>query len=144
MTTTNPGLDRLSYLIQGEMSALETYDRAITKVKAEATKTALTELRTVHEERLAALTTILTDMGGTLPATSGLCGTYSKWFEGGAALLGEKAIIGALEEFEIKRLADYKSDVEQFDENLSQLVFGQWMPSQQECFEKIAALHKAK
>ena len=82
-------------------------------------------------------------MGGTAPTSSGLWGSFAKLVEGGAELLGEKAIVATLEECEIKSLADYKSDIELFDENLHKLMFSDLMPSQQDCYEKIAKLHKS-
>jgi demethoxyubiquinone hydroxylase (CLK1/Coq7/Cat5 family) len=143
MTTTNPALDRLKYLLQDEMSAVETYDTALTKVKDEAAKATLSTLKAVHEERLKTLTNMVKDMGGAPPTSSGLWGAFAKLVEGGAALLGEKAIVSALEECEIKSLADYKSDVEVFDEALHKLMFNDFMPSQQDCYEKIAKLHES-
>jgi Domain of unknown function (DUF2383) len=143
MTTTNPALDRLKYLMQDEMSAIETYDKALTSVKNEAAKATLATIKTVHEERLKTLTAIVKDMGGAPPTSSGLWGTVAKLYEGGAALLGEKAVVRALEECEIKSLADYKSDIEVFDETLHKLMFSELMPSQQDCYEKISKLHQS-
>jgi hypothetical protein len=97
----------------------------------------------VHEERLKTLTTMVKDLGGEPPATSGLWGAFAKLVEGGAALLGEKAIVGALEECEIKSLADYKSDLEVFDQALHKVMFYDLMPSQQDCYEKIEKLHQS-
>jgi hypothetical protein len=143
MTTTNKAMDRLKYLLQDEMSGIETYDKALASVKSEEVKTTLTALRTVHEERLKTLTTMVKDMGGEVPATSGLWGAFAKLVEGGAALLGDKAIVSALEECEVKSLADYKSDIEVFDEAMHKIVFYELMPSQQSCYEKIYKLHQS-
>jgi demethoxyubiquinone hydroxylase (CLK1/Coq7/Cat5 family) len=143
MTTTNKALDRLRYLMQDELSAVETYDKALSSIKTETVRTTLSTLKAVHEERLKTLTPLVKDMGGQPPTTSGLWGAFAKLVEGGAALLGEKAIVAALEECEIKSLADYKSDIEVFDEALHKIIFGQLMPSQQDCYEKIEKLHQS-
>ena len=141
--TTNKALDRLKYLLQDEMSAVETYTTALAKVKNETALSTLAELKKVHEERKSALTAIVKDMGGEPPTSSGLWGSFAKLVEGGAAILGEKAIVSALEEHEVKSLGDYKSDIEVFDENLHKLMFNELMPSQQDCWEKISKLHQS-
>jgi len=141
MNTTSKAVDRIRYLMKDEMSAVETYDKALSSIKTENVIAELTELKTVHEERLKTLTAMVKDLGGEAPATSGLWGAFAKIWEGGAALLGEKSIVAALEEHEIKSLADYKSDLEVFDEALHKVMFYEMMPSQQNCYEKIEKLH---
>jgi demethoxyubiquinone hydroxylase (CLK1/Coq7/Cat5 family) len=139
---SNKALDRLKYLMQDEMSAGETYEKALYHIKDESVKTALNELKTVHAERLKTLEMMVKQMGGEAPATSGLWGSFAKLVESGASLLGEKAVVGALEEHEVKSLADYKSDLEVFDESMHKVMFYELMPSQQNCYEKIYKLHQ--
>jgi len=143
MASTNKAADRIKYLIQDEMSAVETYTKALGSIKNDDVKTALTTLKVVHDERLKTLKAILKDMGGEPPASSGLWGAFAKLVEGGAALLGERAIVAALEECEVKSLADYKSDIEVFDEALHKIMFYELLPSQQDCWEKISKLHQS-
>jgi uncharacterized protein YoaH (UPF0181 family) len=143
MASSNKALDRLKYLMQDEMSAGETYSKALGSIKTENVKAELTALKNVHDERLKTLTLLVKEMGGEAPATSGLWGSFAKLVESGAALLGEKAIVGALEEHEVKSLADYKSDLEVFDEALHKVMFYELMPSQQECYEKIYKLKES-
>jgi len=141
--STNKALDRLKYLLQDELTAVETYEKALTSIKSDALKSSLGDLKKVHEERLKTLSAMVKDMGGEVPTKSGLWGTFAKLVEGGAALLGDKAIVGALEECEVKSLADYKSDIEVFDEALHKIMFYDFMPSQQDCWEKIVKIQQS-
>jgi len=142
-STDRKDVERLKRLLKDEMSAVETYDKAISSVKPDAIKAELSELKTAHESRVQKLQAKITELGGELPVNSGLWGKFAKLVEAGAAALGDKAIVATLEECEVKSLADYKSDLEVFDEAEHKLVFSELLPAQQESYERILKLHKS-
>jgi demethoxyubiquinone hydroxylase (CLK1/Coq7/Cat5 family) len=142
MTATKQATDRLCHILQDEMAAVETYSKASGSIKSETTKSTLLELNAVHENRVKLLQGAITVQGGQLPTSSGLWGKFATLLEGGAAVLGDKSIVATLEECEVKLLADYKSDLEVFDDSEHKMIFTQLLPEQQALYEKILALHK--
>jgi len=142
MTATKQATDRLAHILQDEMAAVETYNKAGHALKNEATKATLLELSTIHEGRVQTLKALVTAQGGTVPTSSGLWGKFASLLEGGAQVLGDKSIVATLEECEVKLLADYKSDLEVFDDSEHKLIFSELLPAQQGLYEKILALHK--
>jgi hypothetical protein len=143
MTVTKQAIDRLAHILQDEMAAVEAYNKASQSIKNEATKDAILELNAVHEGRVHKLQTMIAANGGEVPATSGLWGKFTALLETGAAVLGDKSLVGTLEECEVKLLADYKSDLEVFDASEHKEIFTALLPEQQDLYEKILALHKS-
>jgi hypothetical protein len=142
-TTDRKDIERLKHLLQDEMSAVETYAHALGSVKGDTTKTELGQLKSGHEARVQKLTAKITELGGQLPENSGLWGKFANLLEQGAAHLGDKVIVATLEECEVKSLADYKSDLEVFDEAEHKMIFSELLPEQQDTYERIHKLHKS-
>jgi hypothetical protein len=142
MTATKQATDRIGHILQDEMAAVETYNKACYTIQNQKTKAALLELNAVHENRVKLLQGVITECGGQLPTSSGLWGKFAKLLEGGAAVLGDKSMVATLEECEVKLLADYKSDLEVFSASEHKMIFTELLPAQQELYEKILALHK--
>jgi demethoxyubiquinone hydroxylase (CLK1/Coq7/Cat5 family) len=141
--TDRKDIERLKHLLQDEMSAVETYQKAIESIKHDAVRDELNELKSNHETRKQKLAAKITELGGTLPENSGLWGKFAKMLETGAAAMGDKVAIATLEECEVKSLADYKSSLEVFDEAEHKMVFSELLPAQQESYERILKLHKS-
>jgi len=140
-TTDRKDIQKLKHLLQDEMSAVESYDQAIAAVKNDATKAELADLNSGHKSRVIKLQAKVTELGGELPENSGLWGKFAKLLEAGASHLGDKVIVGTLEECEVHHLAAYKSGLEVFDEAEHKLVFSDLLPAQQDAYEKINKLH---
>jgi hypothetical protein len=140
-TTDRKDIEKLKHLLQDEMSAVETYDKAIASVKDETTKAELGVLKVGHDVRVQKLQAKITELGGDLPTNSGLWGKFAKLLEAGAAKLGDKVIVGTLEECEVHHLAAYKSGLEVFDEAEHKLVFSDLLPAQQDAYERVNKLH---
>jgi hypothetical protein len=69
-------------------------------------------------------------------------GTFAKLVEGGAAALGEKAAIAALEEGEDHGLRDYKSDVNDLDDTTKSFIQQRILPEQQRTHDGVSMLKK--
>lgn len=143
MTATKQVVDKFVQFLQDEMAAVDTYGKAIHSLKNESAKAALLEAKAVHEERVRLFQNTVTGLGGQVPSSSGLWGAFARLMEGGSELLGDKPIVGCLEECEVKLLADYKSDLEVFDQAEHKMVLSELLPNQQALYEKILALHKS-
>ena len=97
----------LHSLLRGELSAVETYDQALSKLKG--TK-AEPELRRIRGEHLAAATAWrqhLEDHGERPDPGSGIWGAFARAVEGAATLLGVGATLKALKEGEESGLKQY-------------------------------------
>ena len=100
---------KLNDMLQGEMSAVETYNQALKKVDDPSIRAELTEAQQCHLGRVQTLQEKVIEAGITPAKTSGAWGAFAKTVEGGAALLGDRAAVSILEEGEDKGLKDYKN-----------------------------------
>ena len=87
-------------LLRGEISAVETYDRAIEKFSREPQVEQLMHIRDEHNISVVNLTENILALGGTPDHTSGAWGTFSNAVQAAANLLGENAALHALIEGE--------------------------------------------
>ena len=107
--TEKATLDQLNKLLEGEISAFETYGKAIEKMDDQAIKSILQENYDCHSARVQSLTDAVVQLKGTPSTGSGAWGALVNLLESGAALLGGKAMVAVLEEGEDKGVADYKA-----------------------------------
>lgn len=91
---------KLNELLQGEMSAVETYKQALKTVENCSCESELTASLACHQNRADELSMKVSGLGDTPAASSGMWGAFANTMEGGAVLLGAKAAIGMLEEGE--------------------------------------------
>jgi len=123
-------IEQLKSFCRGEMSAVDTYHRAI-----EVTKQAwvLDELRhnlMVHEEHVHLLKQRIVELDGNPPESSGPWGAFANMVEGVAAAISENAALAILEEGERHGLADYKSDLSNLDYESLRLIEDRIIPQQ--------------
>ena len=123
-------VEQLKSFCRGEMSAVDTYHRAI-----EVTKQAwvLNELRNnlmVHEEHVHLLKQRIIELDGNPPESSGPWGAFANMIEGVAAAISENAALAILEEGERHGLADYKSDLSNLDYESLRLIEDRIIPQQ--------------
>jgi hypothetical protein len=113
---TDKSVETLNSILRGELSAVQTYDQALEKLKAEASiAEQLRECRTSHQERVSLLRGEITRRGGEPASDSGPWGTFAKLVEGGAKAFGTKAAISILEEGEDHGLKQYRDDLPKLD-----------------------------
>src|SRR5262245_46335753 len=82
-------VDALNSLLRGELSAVETYEQALSKV--EEFPVAVRELRRIRDEHRAASATLrdhVVKFGGTPAAGSGVWGDFAHAVTGAAKLVG--------------------------------------------------------
>lgn len=102
-------LEQLNKLLEGEISAFETYAKAIEKMDDQSIKSILQTNYESHSERVQELTDAVHKLNGTPAKGSGAWGALVNLLESGATMLGGKATIAVLEEGEDKGVADYKA-----------------------------------
>lgn len=126
----NQPIEQLSSFCRGEMSAVESYERAIKVTQEGWVLLQLRENLASHDERVRLLRQRILDLGGDPPESSGPWGAFAAAIEGMAAVIGEQAALSILEEGERHGLADYRSDLENLDRESQHLIVTQIIPQQ--------------
>ncbi len=139
---TEAEVQTLNSFLRGEISAVETYRKALDHVKAERLRSELEELERDHEARVAALRERIEKLGGQPAEGSGVWGAFAKVVQSGADAVGEKAAIAALEEGEDHGLADYKRDVDQLHGEQRRFAKIELLPAQQRTHDRLSKLKK--
>jgi hypothetical protein len=136
-------VETLNDLLRDELSAVESYDRALPAVEDKpALRSDLQECRASHELRVERIRRAILDVGGEPAHGSGAWGLFAKAVAGGARALGWKTVITTLEEGEEHGLKDYGDAMARLDERLRRLVSSELYPEQQHTHSVMAALKR--
>lgn len=140
-TKTSDDIDQLNSFLRGEISAVETYDQAIDKLKTEpALAESLRACRESHDRRVSALRNEIRRLGGEPADGSGVWGAFAKAVEGGAKVFGKGAAISALEEGEDHGRDDYLADLEKLLPATRTFVQTQLVPEQKRTHDALSRL----
>lgn len=140
-TTSTKNIDQLNSFLRGEMAAVETYRIALEKLdSASSARAQLENARASHIQRVSKLEAKIRQLGGVPAENAGAWGALTKAIEGGAAMLGEKAAVAALEEGEDHGVNDYRVDLDALDTPTRQMVITELMPLQQETHRMLSEL----
>lgn len=123
---------KLNDLIRGELSAVKSYDTALSKIDNERERQTLTTLRSDHERAVDTLKRFAhSDV--SLEEDSGAWGSFTKSFTSGASLFGDKAAMSALKTGEEHGINDYKRalDDESIDMQLKEVIRTELLPNQE-------------
>jgi len=142
MGDVQKNVEQLNSFLRGEISAVETYRQALDSLESSAYTPQIAECKQSHEQRVAILKDEIRKLGGTPAESSGIWGAFAKIVEGGAAALGEKTAIAALEEGEDHGNADYKKDLTKLDADVRSVVEEKVVPLQLRSHAKMSALKK--
>jgi demethoxyubiquinone hydroxylase (CLK1/Coq7/Cat5 family) len=142
MADTQKNVEQLNSFLRGEISAVETYRQALTALQSSTYGSKIAAGKQSHEQRVAILTEEIRRLGGAPAESSGVWGSFAKLVEGGAAALGEKAAIAALEEGEDHGNADYKRDVAKLDSGVRAVIEQKVLPLQLRTHAEMSALKK--
>jgi uncharacterized protein (TIGR02284 family) len=111
--------DDMNKLLRGELSAIETYQQALEKERAEfGQETEFQQLSSIlhdHQQAADRLKTEIARTGGTPVDDSGAWGTWSKIVMATAKLFGDKAALKALKEGEESGLKEYQEALQDPD-----------------------------
>ncbi len=121
-TSGNHTTNKLNDLLEGEMSAVETYNTALKTVENWSCKTELETAMQCHEERARAITSKVLELGAQPSQSSGAWGAFANTMESGAALFGEKAAVSMLEEGEDHGIKQYKELLDDSDLAVQQVA----------------------
>jgi uncharacterized protein (TIGR02284 family) len=133
-------IDQLNSFLRGEISAVETYRQALSKVNDTRARTELEQCHTSHQRRVDLLKMHITELGGQPAQGSGAWGAFAKAAEGSAATFGEKAAIDVLEEGEDYGLKDYQKHLNALDANSRSFVERELLPEQLQTHRRVSTL----
>jgi len=85
---------------------------------------------------------MVTECGGTPAEGSGPWGAFAKAVEGGAAVLGDEAAVGSLEEGETHGLQSYKTGIDKLDSRAAKIIETQVLPGQERTYKMITDLKR--
>ena len=103
---------KLNSLLQGELSAVETYQQALEKIGEDADAMQLRDLHQEHVEAANLLRQHVHQHGGQPEHGSGPWGAFAKAVESTAKLFGNSAALKALKAGEERGVKDYESAVQ--------------------------------
>ncbi len=103
-------------LLRGELSAVETYGKAIEKFEGSFARAELLRIQTEHRKSVNRLTGNVRDMGGEPETDSGAWGLFANTVQGAANLFGTESAIESLRTGEELGRGGYEEALE--DENV--------------------------
>lgn len=118
-------------LLRGELSAVETYSKAIEKYPATPVTAELTRIQSEHREAANKLATNVRSMGGVPDTDSGAWGIFAKSVQSAANLFGTESAIESLQRGEEHGRDEYRDALENSDvmETCKNLIRTELLPS---------------
>ena len=138
-------IKHLNSFLRGELSAVETYDQAIEKLRHDEPilTDELRACRESHRQRVDELTRQVRGLGGEPSTSSGMWGGFAKLVEGGAKAFGKKAALSALEEGEDHGRNDYQRDVHNLEPPLREFIKTKILPEQLKTHDAMSRLKES-
>jgi uncharacterized protein (TIGR02284 family) len=108
-TSTNEACIKIcNSLLRGELSAVETYGKAIQKYPGTAATAELTRIQSEHRQSANRLAENVREMGGTPDTDSGAWGEFAKAVQATANLFGAESAIESLQRGEKHGQKEYE------------------------------------
>jgi len=137
---TDNTINALNSLLSGEISAVESYKKALQGIKNESLIPEFEELQISHARRAQRLRQLVESGGGVPNETSGAWGIFARSLEGTATVFGDTAAINVLEEGEDKGLKDYEDRLGKLDGEARFFVESELYPEQQLTHKRMSDL----
>jgi uncharacterized protein (TIGR02284 family) len=102
-------------LLRGELSAVETYAKALEKFPATPVTAELTRIQSEHRDSANLLTQNVREMGGTPETDSGAWGAFANTIQSAANLFGAESAVESLQRGEEHGRNDYLDALENGD-----------------------------
>lgn len=102
-------------LLRGELSAIETYGKAIEKYPSTPVTSELTRIQSEHRQSANTLTANVREMGGEPETDSGAWGAFAKAVQSAANLFGAESAIESLQKGEKHGQDDFEDALENDD-----------------------------
>jgi hypothetical protein len=135
----NDAIALLNALLRGELSAIDSYDRAAAAL-ADPPLPELLENRACHLRRSQVLARTIRTQGGIPDTASGVWGALAKAATRGAAVLGRAAVIAVLTDGEERGLTTYRTELRRGDADVRQLIGVDLLPAQKRSLARLRQL----
>ena len=137
--TSSLTLSVLNGLLQGERSAVATYEQAQRHLEGEY-GTELEANRNCHAKRIGLLTRRIQELGGQPSAHDGAWVGFTKAVEKMASLFGHSSVIAAMEQGEDIGMDDYKDSLLKVDEISKEMILRDLLPAQERTHWRMAGM----
>lgn len=134
---------QLKSFYRGEVSAVETYQRALEHSAFVGVADVLRSCQASHQQRVGLLRERLRRIGCEVPESSGPWGTMVSMLEDAAVAISQKMAIGLLEEGEDHGLRDYRDGLDVLGPDERQFVNQYLMPAQLDTHRQMSNLKQA-
>ncbi|MDI1232340.1 MAG: DUF2383 domain-containing protein [Methylobacter sp.] len=129
-------IETLNKLLKNELSATETYQQAVDKLKEDVSLGESEHLQPIceaHKDAVSSIQSLIHRLGGTPCEDSGAWGTWAKIVLEGANMLGKKAVLKALQEGEKSGTDDYEKVLQdtELSSDVRALIETKLLPAQQ-------------
>lgn len=141
--TITAAITTLDRLLQGERSAVATYEQAQRHLAGQYAPE-LEANRVCHVGRVDALVHRITALGGKPSTTGGAWVGFTRAIEGTAALLGDGAVIAALEQGEDIGLDSYRAPLLELDPTSRHLVTDDLLPAQERTHQRMSGVKASR
>lgn len=131
----------LSALLAGEISAVESYQQAIQKVKDTELISTLEQCRNSHAVRIMMLRECLQNLGVIPSESAGVWGWFAQLVEGGATIVSDQAAIATLTAGEYFGLDQYRKTMNSVDPESWKIIQKEVIPRQEQTYAVISALN---
>lgn len=118
----------LNQLLRGELSAVETYQQALSRIGEDKGAAELRRLLQAHQEAAGVLRSHVEQHGGKPETGSGAWGAFAKAVEGAAKLLGNKAALHALDAGEKHGINDYEKALQELPADCRAVIETRLLP----------------
>lgn len=138
-------VETLNKLLKDELSATETYQQALDNVGPSGSKS-ITPLHEAHKDAVSSLQSLISRLGGTPCEDSGTWGTWAKFVQGGANMLGKKAALMALQGGEKSGAEAYEEALQETElpSDIRSLIETKLLPAQQAHIRTLDRLLEAE
>lgn len=144
-------IETLNKFLKDELSATETYQQALDKLREDVNLGEAENLVPMvenHNEAVASIKALIQQSGGFPTDSSGAWGTWAKMVLGGAGLLGKEAVLKALQEGEKNGAESYEKALQdsELPADMRALIETKLQPAQQvhiQTLERLLALTSA-
>lgn len=142
-------LETLNKLLKDELSATETYQQALDKLRDDAQlggSKSITQLHEAHQDAVSSIQSLISRLGGTPSEDSGTWGTWAKLVQGGANMLGKKAALMALQGGEKSGAEAYEEALQETElpSDIRSLIETKLLPAQQAHIRTLDRLLEAE
>lgn len=128
--TSSSTISVLNGLLQGERSAVATYEQAQRHLEGEYAPE-LEANRNCHAKRIYLLTRRIQELGGRPNVHDGAWVGFTKAIENVASLFGHSSVISAMEQGEDIGMDDYKDSLMRVDDVSKEMILRDLLPAQE-------------